>query len=130
MFRFNTNLSSGTSKCLLAFAHFMTWASSAIVVGITGYFINDFDRNQHLTFWIVISAMTLAFWLPAAIVPFFGSYKSWYLPLNFVFSYLWLASFIFAAQDYNLVGCDYTSPVNARKCTLKKTNESFIFLAL
>ncbi|KAF2478281.1 uncharacterized protein BDR25DRAFT_9535 [Lindgomyces ingoldianus] len=124
----SASIPAGTSRLLLACSHFMTWASSAIVVGITGYFLNDFDHNQHLIFWIVIAAMTLCFWLPSFALPFMGSYKNWYLPMNFVFSYLWLTSFIFAAQDYNWHECEFNSPTDTKKCSLKKANEAFFTL--
>ncbi|PVH91421.1 hypothetical protein DM02DRAFT_705005, partial [Periconia macrospinosa] len=51
-------------------------------------------------------------------------------PLAWVFSYLWLTAFIFAAQDYNFDNCVLNSPgpfVN--KCSLKKTLEAFAFIA-
>jgi hypothetical protein len=32
----------------------MTWISSVIVVGITGYFLNDYPHDQHLIFEMCI----------------------------------------------------------------------------
>ncbi|KAF2676639.1 hypothetical protein K458DRAFT_321616 [Lentithecium fluviatile CBS 122367] len=116
-------------KPLISFANFMVWASSAIVVGITGHFLKDFDRDQHLTFEMVISAFTLALWLPSFIAPFLKSYKFYYAFPNLVLSYLWLTAFIFAAQDYNESECVLNAPTGG-KCALKKTSEAFIFLAL
>ncbi|KAF2267448.1 hypothetical protein CC78DRAFT_541688 [Lojkania enalia] len=118
---------SGASKFILSFAHCLTWISSAIVVGITGYFLNNYDHDQHLIFEMVISALVLGFWLPSFIVPFMTSYKQWYLPLNFIFSYLWLTGFIFSAQDYNESDCDFNAPFYGH-CSLKLTNEAFLFL--
>ena len=60
---------------------------------------------------------------------FLGTYKPYYFPLNFVFSYLWLTSFIFSAQDYNQSNYEGNAP-RGGSCTLKLTNEAFIFLAL
>ncbi|KAF2179473.1 hypothetical protein K469DRAFT_716268 [Zopfia rhizophila CBS 207.26] len=124
----SASLSAASSRTLLSISHFMAWASSAIVTGITSYFLNNFRHGQHLIFEEVIAVLTLAFWLPSFALPFYGTYKNVYFPLNFIFSYLWLTSFIFAAQDYNWKSCDAMSPAGGR-CTLKLTNEAFIFLA-
>jgi hypothetical protein len=52
-------------------------------------------------------------------------------PLAWIFSYLWLTAFIFAAQDYNSSpGCWAYSPSFVNKCALKKTLEAFTFIAL
>jgi hypothetical protein len=75
------------------------------------------------------AALTLGFWLPSFILPFVTPAKSYYLPLNLIFSYLWLTSFIFAAQDYNESECAANAPPGG-SCTLKLTNEAFIFIAL
>jgi hypothetical protein len=56
-------------------------------------------------------------------------YRYYYGPLNLIFSYLWLTAFVFAAQDYNRFPCQNNSPFGG-SCTLKKTNEAFIFIAL
>jgi hypothetical protein len=72
--------------------------------------------------------LVLGFWLPSFVLPFFGTYKFYYAPLNFIFSYLWLTAFIFAAQDYNEASCWGNAPTGG-KCSLKLANESFIFLA-
>jgi hypothetical protein len=45
---------AGATKIVLAFSHFMVWISSAIVVGITGYFLNDYAHDQHLIFEMTI----------------------------------------------------------------------------
>lgn len=45
---------TGGVKLVLAASHLMTWISSAIVVGITAYFLNDYPHDQHLIFEIVI----------------------------------------------------------------------------
>jgi hypothetical protein len=115
------------AKIALSASHFMTWISSAIVVGITGYFLNNYAHDQHLIFEMVISALVLGFWLPSFVLPFM-KYKFYYMPLNFVFSYLWLTAFVFAAQDYNEASCWANAP-SVGHCTLKLTNEAFIFLA-
>ena len=62
-------------------------------------------------------------------LPFLGTHKPYYLPLNFIFSYLWLTSFIFSAQDYNRSNREGNA-LTGGSCTLKLTNEAFIFFAL
>jgi hypothetical protein len=106
----------------------MAWVSSVIVTGITSYFLNNFAHDQHLIFQEVIAVITLGLWIPSFVFPFLSTYKNYYLPLDGIFSYLWLTSFIFAAQDYNWHSCDANSPASGH-CTLKLTNEAFIFLA-
>jgi hypothetical protein len=69
-------------------------------------------------------------YLPALILPFVGRYKGYLAPLAWIFSYLWLTAFIFAAQDYNWHNCALNSPGGVGKCGLKKTLEAFAFLAL
>jgi hypothetical protein len=58
------------------------------------------------------------------------SYKGYLAPLAWIFSYLWLTAFIFAAQDYNYGTCSRRSPAFVNKCSLKRTLEAFAFLAL
>lgn len=81
-------LPAGAAKLLVGASHLLTWISSVIVVGITGYFLNNYAHDQHLIYEIVIAALVLSFWLPSFIFPFLGTYKQYYLPLNFIFSYL------------------------------------------
>lgn len=155
MFSLRRNNASTTPasvpKGLISAFHFMIWASSAIVVGITGYFLKNFPHDQHLIFQMVIvstpsilfrdsllycshsnnvkAALTLFFWMPSFVAPFLKFYKFYYAIPNLVFSYLWLTAFIFAAQDYNEADCTANAPTGG-SCNLKLTSESFIFLAL
>lgn len=122
------SLSSRTSRSAVGLCNLLTWISSAIVTGITAYFLNKYPHDQHLIFEIVISALVLAFWIPAVALPFLSSYKFFYALPNFIFSYLWLTSFIFAAQDYNEGSCRGNAPTGG-SCNLKLTSEAFIFLA-
>jgi len=117
-----------TARAIVSVSHFMAWASSAIVVGISGYYIAHAPHTYRLIYYIVISALMLAFWLPSYVLPLMGSYRAWYLPLNFIWSYLWLAAFVFAAQDYNRGNCFRNSP-DGYGCNLKYALEAFIFLA-
>jgi hypothetical protein len=68
--------------------------------------------------------------MPALILPLIKSYKGYLAPLAWIFSYLWLTAFIFAAQDYNFNNCAFNSPFGIGRCALKKTLEAFAFLAL
>jgi len=121
-------LPRSVAKAIVGGSHAMTWISSVIVMGITAYFINKYPHDRSTIYELVISVLTVAFWLPSFIVPFMGSYRRWYLPLNFIFSYLWLTAFVFAALDYNHHSCFANAPRFGR-CALKKANESFIFLS-
>jgi len=123
----STTIPSGTARILLAGSHFLTWVSSVIVVGITGYFLKNYAHDEHLIYEIVITALVLFFWLPSFVAPFTNTYRQWYLPLNFIFSYLWLTAFIFSAQDYNKGSCNANAPSSGH-CSLKLTNEAFLFL--
>ncbi|KAF2244842.1 hypothetical protein BU26DRAFT_434127 [Trematosphaeria pertusa] len=120
----------GPHKAIVAGCNLITWLSSAVVVGITGHFLDDFTHDQHLIFEMVIAALVLAFWLPSFVLPFWSGYKQYYSAPNFVFSYLWLTAFIFAAQDYNEANCKWNAPTTGGDCSKKLTNEAFIFLAL
>jgi len=70
----------------------------------------------------------LALWLPSFILPFLKSYRAWYFPLNWAWSYLWLTAFIFARQDYRRGNCFFNSPFGG-SCSLKRSLSAFIFLA-
>ncbi|KAF2659515.1 hypothetical protein K491DRAFT_590933 [Lophiostoma macrostomum CBS 122681] len=124
-----TFLTPATAKPIIGASHLLTWVSSAIVVGITGYFLNNYAHGTHLIYEVTIAALTLAFWLPAIVLPFTKTYRNYFIPLNLIFSYLWLTAFIFAAQDYSYgAGCNADAPLGG-SCSLKKTNYAFSFLA-
>jgi len=124
----SAKFSSKTALLAVAGCNALTWISSAIVVGITGYFLNKYPHDQHLIFEIVISALVLGLWLPSFALPVLRNYKFYYAPLNFIFSYLWLTAFVFAAQDYNESQCELNAPFGG-SCNLKLTSEAFIFIA-
>jgi len=108
--------------------HLLHWVSSLIVLGIAAYFIHHFDANTHLIYWIVIAAIDTFVYIPALFLPAVKSYKGYLAPIAWIFSYLWLTAFIFAAQDYNF-GTTAHSPAGIRKPGLKKTLEAFAFVA-
>jgi hypothetical protein len=69
-------------------------------------------------------------YLLAVVLPFLKSYKGYLAPIAYIFSYLWLTAFIFAAQDYEYDSCALRSPTFVNKCHLKRTLEAFAFIAL
>ncbi|BCS30527.1 uncharacterized protein APUU_80830A [Aspergillus puulaauensis] len=105
------------------------WVSTVIVLGITSYFIHRGPRGGHIIYQEVIAALSIVFFLPAFISPFMPNMLSRFVFLiDVIFSYLWLTSFIFAAQDYNKNNCFLNSPPFV-SCGRKRANEAFIFLA-
>ncbi|KAF2868843.1 hypothetical protein BDV95DRAFT_579487 [Massariosphaeria phaeospora] len=114
---------------LLMANHALHWVSTLIVLAISGYFIDKFSRNTHLVYWISIAAIDTILYIPALVLPAMKTYKGYLAPLAWIFSYLWLTAFIFAAQDYNFDNCIQNSPRFVPKCSLKKTLEAFAFLA-
>lgn len=107
----------------------LQWSSAVIVMGLTSFFIARGPKGQHIIFQEVIAVLSVAFFLPAFISPFLPTALSKFvLMIDVVFSYLWLTSFIFAAQDYNEHACFFNAPPGLA-CSRKKANESFIFLA-
>jgi len=122
--------SSKILRPLILANHALHWISSIIVMSIAAYFIAHYRHNTHLRYWISVAAIDAFLYLPALALPLIKSYKGYLAPLAWVFSYLWLTAFIFAAQDYNFDNCALNSPgpfVN--KCSLKKTLEAFAFIA-
>ncbi|KIW67519.1 hypothetical protein, variant [Phialophora macrospora] len=112
--------------------HWLHWISSIVVLGISAYFIANYNHNTHLIYWVTIAAIDAFIYLPALFLPMLGSYKGYLAPAAWVFSYLWLTAFIFSSQDYNFnngFGCP-VSPSGVNKCGLKRTLEAFAFLAL
>ncbi|KAH7394742.1 hypothetical protein BKA66DRAFT_455687 [Pyrenochaeta sp. MPI-SDFR-AT-0127] len=122
--------SSKFHRPLILANHALHWISSIIVMSIAAYFIAHYRHNMHLRYWVSVAAIDAFLYLPALVLPLIKSYKGYLAPLAWVFSYLWLAAFIFAAQDYSSDNCVLNSPgpfVN--KCSLKKTLEAFAFIA-
>ncbi|KAF1851388.1 uncharacterized protein K460DRAFT_33951 [Cucurbitaria berberidis CBS 394.84] len=114
---------------LLLANHILHWISSLIVLGISAYLIHDFRKNTHLVYWVAIAALDVILYLPALALPVVKTYKGYLAPLAWIFSYLWLTAFIFAAQDYAGDRCLFFSPAFVDKCALKKTLAAFAFIA-
>jgi len=98
-------------------------------MSISAYFIANYRHNVHLRYWVSVAAIDTFLYIPALALPFMKSYKGYLAPLAWIFSYLWLTAFIFAAQDYNFNNCVLNSPRLVNKCSLKKTLQAFAFLA-
>ncbi|KAF2276390.1 uncharacterized protein EI97DRAFT_458326 [Westerdykella ornata] len=109
--------------------HFLHWSSSVIVMSISAYFVAKFSHNTHLIYWLTIAAIDTLLYLPALFLPAMRSYKGYFAPAAWVFSYLWLTAYIFAAQDYNFGRCAYLSPAFVNKCSMKQTIQAFTFIA-
>ncbi|KAF7183706.1 hypothetical protein CNMCM7691_004056 [Aspergillus felis] len=117
------------TRPIILLVRFMQWSSAVIVMGITSYFMHNWPKGEHTIYQEVISTMSVAFFLPAFVSPFIPDKLSKIvLPIDIIFSYLWLTAFVFAAQDYNWHNCAVNAPPGA-SCSIKKANESFIFLA-
>jgi len=112
----------------LILVRFLQWSSAVIVMGITSHFIRKFPTGQHVIYEEVIAVLSVAFFLPGLLSAFVKKLGQFALFVDVVFSYLWLTAFIFTAQDYNSGNCALIAPPGGG-CDLKKTSESFAFLA-
>ncbi|PNY23794.1 Uncharacterized protein TCAP_06264 [Tolypocladium capitatum] len=122
-------MAHGTLRLLAMICHFMIFASAVIVTGLLSYFLNRFPfRGAHLVYGEVVAVMTLVLYLFAMVLPLFSSYAGYFLPINFIFSYLWLTAFIFSAVDWSGRLCSL-APLGTNKCGLKRTVEAFNFIA-
>jgi len=118
------------NQAVLIGTRFMQWSSAVIVMGITSYFIQKNLRGEHSKYTEVISTASVVFFLPAFASAFKpGKISLVVLGIDAIFSYLWLTSFIFAAQDYNWHHNCRNTPQGAT-CSKKYAQEAFIFLAL
>lgn len=128
----------------------MVFASAAIVTGVLSYLLNRYRfRGSHIVYEEVIvrtspifppsmnlaancdtqAVITMVWYLIAMFLPLSSAYGGHFLPVSFIFSYLWLTSFILAVTDWRGNLCRSTSPGFGR-CALKRTVEAFTFVAL
>ncbi|KAK5202934.1 hypothetical protein LTR41_011324 [Exophiala xenobiotica] len=121
--------SSRAHRLAILANHWLHWSSSIIVLGISAYFIANYSHNTHLVYWITVACVDAFAYLPALVLPILGSYKGYMAPAAWVFSYLWLTAFIFAAQDYDFGGTCARSPSGVNKCSQKDTLQAFAFIA-
>jgi len=110
----------------------LQWASSIVVLGISTFFVSNFDDGLSLKYEVIISALNAWTYGVGMFLPFIGLYKGYGVPIHIVFSYLWLTAFIFTAQDYNKNNCLTTAPDVSNTdedCGRKFTLEAFCFLS-
>ena len=117
-------------RILLFIVNFIKWASACIVMGVASYFIHDFSRNEHTTYQEVIACTSVAFFLPTIPLAFHKRFTIQLIPLDYIYSHLWLTAFIFAAEDYNWMNCSTHSPSGVHSCTLKYVLESWSIIAV
>ncbi|KAF2405096.1 hypothetical protein EJ06DRAFT_525652 [Trichodelitschia bisporula] len=120
---------SNNARYLLIANTFLQWVSAVIVMGLVSRFLAKNQHTTHLVYEEVIAVLNVAFFLPMLVLPARSSYGGHFLPLNFIFSYLWLTAFIFTAQDYSGKQCHRVSPDDVYACGRKTTIEAFSFLA-
>ncbi|KAG8408132.1 hypothetical protein J3459_018146 [Metarhizium acridum] len=124
-------MSHSSLRGLAVANHFVVWLSAVIVTGAVSWFISRFSTSEnstHIIYQEVIATITLALWTFGMVLPLVGAYRGHLWPVNLAFSYLWLTSFIFSAQDWSNGRCHVVGPGYGR-CNLKRTIAAFNFLA-
>ncbi|KAG8405969.1 hypothetical protein J3459_019435 [Metarhizium acridum] len=123
-------MAHGTLRGVAGFCHFMVFASAVIITGLVSWFLNEFSfRGSHIVYQEVIAVITMPIYLLATVAPIFSRYEGYFLPVNFIFSYLWITSFIFTAVDWTGHLCRQ-GPLGANRCSRKRAVEAFSFIAL
>ncbi|EEA19882.1 conserved hypothetical protein [Talaromyces marneffei ATCC 18224] len=122
-------LSSSLSRPILLGIRTMQWASSVIALGIYAYFVHHQRSGTNPIFNLVISVLSVVFFIPAFVSPFMTVLSKWVALIDMVFSYLWLTAFVLAAQSYNY-GDVYLKAPSGVRVSIKHAAESFTFLAL
>ncbi|EEP77941.1 predicted protein [Uncinocarpus reesii 1704] len=107
----------------------LQWASAVIVMGIVSYFIKQGPKNTHLIYEEVIAVISVVFFLPGLVSPFVATVGWLAFPIDLIFSYLWLTSFIFASQDYSAGAACWANSPPGIGCALKHASQAFIFIA-
>ncbi|KAJ5378397.1 hypothetical protein N7509_011516 [Penicillium cosmopolitanum] len=109
-------LADGQMTFFLLCNRVIQWLSSEIVLGIT------VPIHQR---WAVGSVVKF---LPAFVSPFLTiPVKDFVVFIDVIFSYLWLAAFIFSAVDYNQNNCNANASPGVA-CSKKWANKALIFL--
>lgn len=117
-------------RCLLFVVNFMKWASACIVMAIASYFIHDFPRDGSTTFQEIIACTSIGFFLPTMPLAFYRHVTFQLIPIDYIYSHLWVTAFIFAALDYNKHECSTHSPARLHSCRLKYALESWCIIAV
>ncbi|EED14309.1 conserved hypothetical protein [Talaromyces stipitatus ATCC 10500] len=122
-------LQSTIARPLLLGTRTMQWVSSVIAMGIYAYFVHKQHHGTHIIFNLVISVLSVVFFLPAFLSPFKSTLLSkWVALIDMIFSYLWLTAFIFSSQSYNYGNVYFNAPFGV-KVSVKHAAEAFTFLA-
>lgn len=122
-------LQSTLSRPLLLATRTLQWVSSVIAMGFYAYFVHRQHHGVHIIFNLVISVLSVVFFIPAFLSPFRSTLLSkWVVIIDTIFSYLWLTAFIFAAQSYNYGDVYFNAPFGV-KVSVKHAAEAFTFLA-
>ncbi|KAG5919384.1 hypothetical protein E4U53_003998 [Claviceps sorghi] len=114
--------------------HLLVWISAIIVTGILSWIISvepfgsSYGNRTRILYEECIAVITLALWTVGMFLPLIGRYRGHMWPINLIFSYLWLTSYIFSAQDWAGGRCHYVGPVFGR-CGRKRAVMVFNFLA-
>ncbi|KAH0847547.1 hypothetical protein FOPE_00879 [Fonsecaea pedrosoi] len=122
----NSGLSSTSFtrlRIVLFMVNFIKWASACIVMAIVSYFIHDYSRDLHTTYQEIIACTSIGFFLPTIPLAFHKRFTVQLIPLDYIYSHLWVTAFIFAAEDYNRHPCSAVSPPGVRKCSLKSERD-------
>ncbi|KAM5485388.1 hypothetical protein MaudMau93_005382 [Microsporum audouinii] len=116
-------------RVFLMGSRFMQFACAAIVLGVTAWFIHGYGANGHLKYDIIISVLSIVFFIPGLLSPIIRTLGFMTFFIDLVFSYLWLTAFIFAVQDYSRRDCTLNSP-RGGSCKYKRLIEAFTIGAM
>ncbi|GJN78720.1 hypothetical protein PLIIFM63780_002229 [Purpureocillium lilacinum] len=123
-------MARGPLRALAAFCHFMVFASSVIVTGLVSAFLDKWAfRGYRVVYQEVIAVITMVMYLFAMFMPLSKIYRGYFVPVNWIFSYLWLTSFIFSSQDWTGRLCAQ-APLGTGRCSQKRAVVAFNFIAL
>ncbi|KJZ72776.1 hypothetical protein HIM_07851 [Hirsutella minnesotensis 3608] len=119
----------GVLRAVAAGCHFMIFICAVINTGLLSYMIrNSVYRTTHLIYQEVVAVVTLVLFFGAIFLPMFKRYRGFFLPVDFIFSYLWLTSFIFSIEDWTGGRCAWSVPRATWQCSRRHTIEAFNFI--
>lgn len=86
-------------------------------------------KGYRVIYTLVIAVLTVAFYIPALFLVWVKRNRGYLLPLDMIFSFLWLVAFVFFAQHNRDIGCHWFIWSASSGCARKNTAEAFTFLA-
>lgn len=107
----------------------LQWSSGVIVLGMVVRFLSQYSQGGHLKYDVCVASLNTLIYGTAQFYPILKAYKGYSILLHLTFSYLWLTSFIFAAQDYDYGNCANNAPPDSGLCTEKYVLQAFAFVA-